>query len=177
MGSPKQLLDYHGEPLVRNAAKVALAAGCCPVIAVLGAYADEIRHAFDGLAVETTFNARWEEGMGTSIQAGLAALGDRADTAILALGDQPLVTPEFLRRLIETHSHTGHPIVAARYSGTVGVPVLFAHSKFAELLALAPDQGCKGVILKNHTNAELLDCPEAAVDIDTPADYESLSVR
>ncbi len=172
MGAPKQLLDYHGEPLVRHAVQVALAAGCGPVIVVLGSRADEVRHAFDGLAVETIVNQRWQEGMGTSIQAGLSALGPRGEAAVLTLGDQPLVTPEFLRKLKVIHALAGHPIVAARYSETAGVPALFARSAFPALLALGPDQGCKGVILKNHAHVSFLDYPKAAFDIDTPDDYE-----
>ena len=175
MGAPKQLLDYQGQALVRHAAEVALDAGCGPVIVVLGSRADEIRPALDGLAVETIVNQRWREGMGTSIQAGLAALGPRAEAAILTLGDQPLVTPEFLRKLRENHAASEHAIVAAWYSGTVGVPALFARAAFPQLLALGPNQGCKGVILKNQARATFVDCPEAALDIDTPDDYQRIA--
>ena len=175
MGAPKQLLDYQGQPLVRHAAEVALAAGCGPVIVVLGSRADEIRPALDGLAVETIINQRWREGMGTSIQAGLAALGPRVEAAILTLGDQPLVTSEFLRKLRENDAASEHPIVAAWYSGTVGVPALFARAAFPQLLALGPNQGCKGVILKNQARATFVDCPEAALDIDTPDDYQRIA--
>ena len=175
MGAPKQLLEYQGRPLVRHAAQVALAAGCEPVIVVLGSRAGEIRQAFDGLRVEITVNPRWQEGMGTSIQAGLAALGPRGDTAILTLGDQPLVTPRFLRKLREIHAASEQPIVAAWYSGTVGVPALFARAAFRKLQALGPDQGCKGVILKNQVQATFVDCPEAALDIDTPDDYQRIA--
>jgi hypothetical protein len=38
-------------------------------------------------------------------------------------------------------------------------------------MALKPGQGCKGVILGHAEDALLVDCPEAAVDIDTPEDY------
>jgi molybdenum cofactor cytidylyltransferase len=172
MGAPKQLLDFHGKPLLRHAAECALAAGCDPVIVVLGAAEEQIRPALAGLPVEIATNERWLEGMGASIQAGLRALGDReVSGTILALSDQPFVTPAFLGELVVKHRETGKRIVAASYSGTAGVPVFFARDAFPLLMALKPDQGCKGVILGHPADALLVDCPEAAVDIDTPEDY------
>jgi molybdenum cofactor cytidylyltransferase len=172
MGAAKQMLDFRGKPLLRHAAETALSSGCERVIVVLGAHEQEARAVLDGIPVGIVVNDRWPEGMGTSIQAGLLAL-DNSDVggAILALADQPFVTSGFLRGLDATHRETGKQIVASRYSGTTGVPVFFAREAFALLMALKPDQGCKGVILGNPADAVQVDCPEAAMDIDTPEDY------
>lgn len=172
MGSAKQLLDFHGQPLLRHAAETALASGCSPVVVVLGARAMELRLALEGLPVEIAFNERWPEGMGTSIQAGLRALeGTDVAGAVIALADQPFVTAGILASLPARHQATGKSIVAARYSGTVGVPVYFARCAFPWLAALEPHQGCKGVILGHPQDHLFVDCPEAAIDIDTPSDY------
>ena len=172
MGSAKQLLDFGGKPLLRHAVESAQASGCDPVIVVLGANEYEIRPALAGLNVEIVVNERWAEGMGTSIQTGLRALENRdIDGAILALSDQPFVTSDFLSGLVKSHRRSGRAIVAAQYSGTAGVPVFFAREAFPLLMALKPDQGCKGVILGHPGEALLVDCPEAAMDIDTPEDY------
>jgi molybdenum cofactor cytidylyltransferase len=115
--------------------------------------------------------------MGTSIHAGIRvveALG--LSGAILALADQPLITPAILRNLADEHQRTGKPVVTSQYAETVGVPVYFAQSYFSPLLALPPDQGCKGVILKHADSSLRIDCPEAGADIDTPLDYERLGV-
>ena len=178
MGRPKQLLDFEGKPLVRHAAEVALASGCGPVIVVAGAHETAIRRALTGVAVEIVPNARWPEGMGTSIQCGLRAIGGRiVNGAILALADQPFVSAKFLKGLAEKHQATGKPIVSARYSDTVGVPVFFARDAFPMLMALKADQGCKGIIAGNKSLALLVDCPEAAIDVDTPEDYAALTGR
>ena len=175
MGQVKQLLNYGGQPLLRHAAETAIAAGCAPVVVVLGAREAEIRPALDGLDVEIVVNEGWAAGMGTSIQTGLRALeGHEVAGAILALADQPMVSPAFLAELAAKHTESGKQIVAARYSGTVGVPVFFARSAFPLLAALKPDQGCKPVILSHPQDALLVDCPEAAFDIDTPEDYARL---
>ncbi len=178
MGSPKQLLVVNGKPLLRHSVEIALASHASGVIVVLGSQADAIRPALAGLAVETVENPRWSEGMGTSIQTGVEAAqrGD-ADGLILALADQPRITPEILNRLIATHHATRQPIVASHYADTVGVPVFFAREFFPHLLALKPEQGCKGVILSNAAKTIRLACPEAEADIDTPADYGRLAAE
>lgn len=177
MGAPKQLLAYQGKPLIRYAVETAVASGCGHVIVVLGANAEPIRAALDGLPVSVVENPDWAGGMGTSIRSGITRAEELGlDGAILALADQPLITAAILARLIEEHLQTGQPIVSSQYAGTVGVPVFFAKSHFGQLLALAPDQGCKGVILRNGDQALRIDCPEAEADIDTPDDYGRLAV-
>lgn len=176
MGSPKQLLDYGGKPLLRHAVEVALKTECQHVIVVLGANAGEVRSAIDDLPVTIAENPLWFSGMGTSIQAGIRraqALG--LDGAMLALADQPLVTTAMLDGLLANHQSSGKSIVASEYGGSVGVPAFFAREYFPHLLALEAGQGCKGVILKHAAQALYIACPEAEADIDTPRDYQALS--
>jgi molybdenum cofactor cytidylyltransferase len=174
MGVAKQLLDFRGQPLLRHAVQTALATGCGHVVAVLGAGWQHLLPVLRGLDVEVVLNDRWAQGMGTSIQAGLNGARARdAKGVILSLADQPFVTSESLAALVNAHHATTKAIVASRYSETVGVPVFFAREAFPSLLALGPDQGCKGAVLTAAAadRAYLLDCPEAAIDLDTPEDY------
>lgn len=175
MGTPKQLLDFGGKPLIRHAAETALASGCQRVIVVGGAHLPPVRAALDGLPVELAVNPQWTAGMGTSIQTGVrAALAHGADAVILALADQPLITAAIYNRLMDSQRTSRQPIVSASYAGTVGVPVLFTSEYFPSLLELQPSQGCKGVILRHAANALLLEVPEAEADVDTPGDYARL---
>ncbi len=177
MGSAKQALDFGGRPLLRHAASVALVAECGPVYVVLGARHDQMRPLLQGLPVQVVINERWESGIGTSIQAGLdAAIASEPDAIVLALADQPFVTAATLRTLLTRQRESGSAVVASRYSGTVGVPACFSRAAFPALMALAPDAGCKGVILA-APDALLIDCPEAVIDVDTPADYHTVSTR
>ena len=175
MGEPKQLMNYQGKPLLRHAAETALASVCDPAMIVLGANADSIAPAVAHLPVRMLVNPRWAEGMGTSIQTGVhSAVEYNLDGVILALADQPLNNAEIYNRLVREHQDTGKPIVTSEYAGTVGVPVLFAKEYFKHLLALRPEQGCKGVILAHEASAVRLVCPEAEADIDTREDYRVL---
>jgi len=172
MGYRKELLPFRGIPLVRHAASTALAAGLGPVVVVLGAHGAQVRTALLGLDVTTVVNEAWRGGIGTSIRAGVGAV-DRSDEVrglVLMLADQPLVTAEILGALVQRHVDDQCAVVAARYSGTVGVPAYFARGMFGSLLELGADQGCKRVIVSAGDRAALVDCPEAAFDVDTPDD-------
>lgn len=176
MGQPKQLLPYLGKPLIRHAVEQALSSRCSTVVVVLGANAAIIRPALADLPVCIMENADWERGMGTSIHSGLAALADvSVDGALLTLADQPLLSCETYNSLFRLHERDHQPIVSARYSGTVGVPVFFHRDAFPDLLALAPSQGCKGLIQSHAESTSYLDCPEAEADIDTQEDYLRLT--
>lgn len=176
LGTPKQLLrNASGETLILRAVQTALASVCRPVVVVLGAAADTIRPALDGLPVTVAVNPDWETGMAGSLQAGLAALGD-TDAALTMLCDQPGVTPALLNSLVDTYQTTRHPLIACDYGGALGVPALFARSLFPDLLALRGEQGARPIL---QTYAEPLPCvpfPEGLSDVDTPADMARLGL-
>ena len=61
--------------------------------------------------------------------------------------------------------------MAAQYADTAGVPAFFAHETFPLLTVLKSEHGYKAVTLDHIADTLLVDCPEAARDIDTPEDY------
>jgi len=176
MGSPKQLLDVGGSPMLRRAAQSALASRCRPVVVVCGASAATVSRAVADLDVQVVRNADWEQGIGTSIRCGIEAISmSDVDAVVLALADQPLLTAGAFDRLVGTWRSTGVPIVASEYGDTLGVPALFDRSFFADLLALPPDQGCKVLVMRQPAAAlGRCPCPEAEIDIDTPDEYARL---
>ncbi len=175
MGAPKTLLDFHGEPLVRRAARTALEAGYDAVSVVVAEHAEDIGTALQGLPVSIIVNPCAHDGIGTSIAAGVRALGPDIERAAFILSDQPFVTSSYLRALNACATASPCEVVASRYAGTVGAPALFARSVFPSLAHLSADQGCKSVITALSGQAAFIDCPEAAFDIDTPEDYARLS--
>jgi molybdenum cofactor cytidylyltransferase len=172
MGSAKQLMNFNGKPLLRHAAEVACGCKCAPVIVVLGVREHDLRAVLRDLPLEIVVNQSWPEGIGTSIKAGLNAVGNRPlRGVILALADQPFITAEFLYGLAQQHARTHKAIVASRYSETIGVPAFFSSQLFPQLRTLKPHEGCKSILLDRRRDVLLMDCPEAAIDIDSPADY------
>ena len=175
MGTPKQLLPYQGCSLIRYTAEVALASVCHPIVVVLGAYAELIEPELAQLAVQVVKNPRWDQGMSSSIRVGVEAIAQMypLDAVVIALGDQPLVSAATINQLVERYQHR-HGIIACEYLGTIGVPALFSRCLFPELINLKGTAGAKQ-LLKQHADSVLtIRVPEAAVDLDTPADYEQL---
>lgn len=156
-------------PLVRSAAETAFAAGCDPVIVVLGTEVEETRAALEGMDVVVVENTEWEKGIGTSIRAGISGaeiLG--CDGAILAVADPPLASPEILKHLVEEHEETGRPIIASEYPDSVGVPAFFAREFFPHLKALLPTEESKAVILAHLDQSIRIACPRSEAGIHSP---------
>jgi molybdenum cofactor cytidylyltransferase len=176
MGRPKQLLPFRGRSLLRHAAEVALAADCEPVIVILGTDAARLRGELDDLAVAAVENAEWADGPGTSVRVGVAAAEDAGtDAVVFLLCDQPLVDAEHVRRLVAAQRESGLPMAASGYSGTVGVPAVFARQCFVDLRVLAPTAGAKQLLARAPDAVAVVPFPGGAVDLDTPADYEQFT--
>lgn len=175
MGQPKQLLHFRGVSLLRHASQTALAGGLNPVVAVVGAHADPLRRELDGLPIRVVTNERWAGGIGTSIRAGVAALATEIDALLILLADQPLVTPDLLSRLVNEQRASGAAIVATAYHGTRGVPAVFARSLFRALGELPDASGAKLLIDQGGAAVREIAFPDAAFDVDTPADAARLN--
>ncbi len=178
MGKPKQVLPLGNGTLVGRAVDVAIAAGFRPVIVVVGANAEAVRSEICSKPIEIVFNTHWQLGMGSSIHAGVKLLRETdqnvAAVALLA-GDQPLVRSEQLEAMRQRAIDTGADIVAAEYSGTVGIPTIFRRTLLGRLMDLPPGAGAKVLIQAADLKVERFPLPEAAEDVDTPEDLLRLS--
>ena len=174
MGTPKQLLELGGRPLLVHAVEAALASAAWPVVVVLGAQADRIRPVLARLPVLVTENPAWPEGMASTIREGIATLqhfSRRLDAAILALCDQPAFSTEVITQLIATQRATGRSIVAARYADRNGAPALFLNEHFPRLLHLTGEDGARSLLNDEPARVAAIDLPALAMDLDTPGDF------
>jgi len=144
LGRPKALLDWHGRPLVRHLVEVALRSGLDRVIVVVGPQAEEVRRALQGLPVDLVYNYYFGLGQSTSVQAALGALPPGTEAVVFLLVDQPFISPELVRSVVEAYRRTRRPIVLPQAPGRPGNPVLFSRTLFVELLGLRGDRaaGC-----------------------------------
>lgn len=173
-GSQKLLAPLDGLPLVRHAANTLLTT-TDRVVAVVGDHAAEVRAALDGMGVDIVGNPRWVSGLSSSLQCGVESLPAAAEAIVVALGDQPYLDERIVRDVIARWRSSNCPIVAARYSGVQGHPVLFDRAVFAELTALRGDVGAKSVIEHSPKRTQYLDVAGPAPrDVDTEWDLEEL---
>jgi len=173
LGRPKQNLFFNGQTLLQHAVQSGQESECEAIMVVLGANSDEIVPI---PGITTLYNKDWKKGMASSIRRAMVEINDdpSVDKVIIMLCDQPFVSATLLNTLISKQIETGKSIIACAYNGTTGVPVLFEHAFFGELLLLQGHEGAKK-ILKNHV-IDIVTIPfeQGGIDIDTPADYEQL---
>src|SRR5687768_7499975 len=98
-GSPKQLVRVDGRPLLHAAVSRAVDVAGHSVSVVLGAHAAELAPLLRHSAASVVINRDWNEGMASSIRAGIARLPGSCNGVMLVLADQAAVTAEDLRRL------------------------------------------------------------------------------
>jgi nicotine blue oxidoreductase len=177
-GRPKALVELDGRLLVDRAVEVARAAGCDPVVVVLGAGAAEVCAATSLAGAVVVVNDDWRSGMGSSLRTGLSALNDlRAAAAVILLVDQPVVSPALVRRLVERW-RAGAVAVVASYDGEPRNPVVLDASTWPRVAELATgDLGARGWLRTHPGDVTLVACDDLgrAVDIDRPDDLARLA--
>lgn len=172
-GALKQLLPWHGAPLVAHVADQALICADIDRVAVtVGAGADQVAAALAGRRVELVPVPDWAAGQSRSVQIGLRALAD-VSAVLFLLADQPGVSPALLAALIQRHRETLAPVVAPRYRGQRGNPVLFDRSTFPEFAHLTGDVGARPIIQAHSDEIAWVEwpTPEITQDIDVAGDY------
>ncbi|UVM14639.1 nucleotidyltransferase family protein [Pseudomonas sp. B21-023] len=114
-------------------------------------------------------------GMGHSLAAGAASLGDsEAQAVAILLGDMPWIRPATLAHL--SQSVTATSIVVPVFLGDSGHPVLFGRSFWPELLCLAGDMGARSILQRHPEHVVHLEVSDPGVlqDVDTPATLRQL---
>ncbi|TLM82772.1 nucleotidyltransferase family protein [Pseudarthrobacter sp. NamE2] len=177
---PKALLPYRGRPLVEAIAGTLLHGGCREVVVVLGAGAADVAAGAMLDRCRIVVNPDWHTGMGSSFLLGEQA-ADPADHVLVALVDQPGLTPETVARLLAAH-RPGR-ITAAAYrrreasdGGLAqglhrGHPLLIdASLRPAVRETVAGDAGARGFLQAHPDLVDEVDCSDQSTgeDIDTP---------
>ena len=184
MGTPKALVQLHGEPLAVRTVKALQAGGCGPVTVVVGARADDVTDVLrsaglgtSGSDVGVVVAEDWDEGMGASLRRGLGALAHLPGTgaALVHLVDLPGVGPEAIARVADGARHSS--LRRAAYDGVPGHPVLIGRDHWSGVSGSSTgDAGARGY-LAGRSDVELVECGDVAVpdDVDTPAQLRRLA--
>jgi molybdenum cofactor cytidylyltransferase len=173
----KLLMDVKGQPMIRHPVEVATAAGLEPVVVVTGHQAPAVEAALSDADVEFAHNAHHAEGMSTSLRAGIRALPEDVDGAMVFLGDMPFVTADHVRTLLEGFNPHGPGAIRVPVRGRKrGHPVLWSRTHFGELEQVEGDEGARGVLDRHPDEVQVVDVPDDGIhlDIDTPEAWAQL---
>ena len=175
----KLLAPVEGKPMVAHAVDAALGArGIGPVVVVTGHERGQVEAALPGRAVTFTENPRYAEGLSTSLAAGLAALPQGIDAALVCLGDMPRIAPRLIERLMAAYAPTeGRSIVVPTHQGKRGNPVLWDRRFFPAMAAVAGDVGARHLIGEHSDEVVEIEAgdPTVLFDVDTPETLSTLS--
>ena len=179
MGKSKQTLLLSGKPMLEKVLDVYRQAGVGAIIVVLGAGTAEIRRKVNLEKETVIINRLYRKGMSGSLRLGLRAAEEKADAVIVALADQPFVTPGTIDIMIKTYARTRAPMVVPVYHGVRGNPVLFDKSVFPEIKRIRGDRGAKSVVERHRDSLKEVPVEDRGVlvDIDTPSDYSKAKSR
>ena len=177
LGQPKQLVQLGGRPALHIVVSNAVALAGNAVTVVVGAHARDVTHLLAHSPASVIVNRHWEEGMGSSLRFGIAALPPACDAVLVLLGDQVTVTADDLKRLASAWKGEESMIAASVYLQQVGVPAIFPRLVFPELSELRGDRGARTVLERNSYRLVRVPMSNAAIDLDTPADLAALTER
>ncbi len=173
-GKPKALLDWKGQPFIRQVAKTALQASLDPVLVVVGAVVDPIVDCLKDLPVKIIKNKDWQNGQSASVRAGIQSIKRNTGAAIFMLCDQPQISASLLESLIELHRCTLSKIICPQVDGKRANPVLFDCETYPDLLTLQGDTGGRALFSKYPITWLPWHDALITLDIDTPTDYQRL---
>lgn len=170
-GGRKQLARLDGRTLLEHVLIAAHEALLSPIVAVVPVWLSRPSdwNADDLIWFRNPFP---ERGMSHSLRLGLAALPAEVDAAVILLGDQPTVTSESVRALLEARG--GRPIIASEADGLLAPPVLIERSHFGVVEELGGDIGLRDVLNSHPEWVEAVPVPAHAPDVDTPDDLARL---
>lgn len=174
MQQPKMLLPFRKGNILSHLLEEARTLQPAAICLVTGYYHDEILSAVATEGVQVIRNRQWEEGMSGSIQLGLSQLLQQEpalEQLVILVSDQPFLTCNLLRTMLQVQRETQKGIVAAGYAGILGTPVLFTKDYFDQLKQLTGDKGAKRILQTHAGDVAVVDFPEGERDIDTPEDY------
>jgi len=173
LGQPKALVEIGGMTLAERGIALLRDGGADPVIMVTGAAPVSLP------GVIAAHNPDWRSGMGGSLREGLQTLPADRDAVVIALVDQPLISPEAVRRLIAAFL-AGAEVAVACYEGRPRNPVLIGRAHWAAAAAAAQgDAGARGFLRTHSELVTAVECGDIGRpdDLDTPEDLARISGR
>ncbi len=174
MGRQKMLLPYGDKTVVEHVVDTLAGGPIAGLIVVTGKDHDRIREAVGYRAVQLIHNPDWETGMLSSVRAGIAAAPPDWEGLLIAIGDQPAIQRDVVKRVVNRFDRGGKGIVVPVYGGRRGHPLVFASAYRRDVLTRHEDRGLRG-LLRDYPDdiAEVtVDTDTVLTDMDHPEDYQ-----
>jgi len=173
MKVPKMLLPIEGKAMIERVIENVTASGIKKIIVVLGSAKDQILGIIKHLPVEFCYNEKYRNGMLSSVRCGFRNLPEEYKAVIVFQGDQPMIEPWVVTRLISAYRQTKKKIVIPVYKKKRGHPLLIDRKYSDEIYKLDDRLGLRSLATKFQRDVleVVVNTPDILKDIDTKEDY------
>ena len=181
---PKQLLRLKGGYMIDYVIRASLNSKLNRIFLVIGhhhkkilkALAENIKY-FKNDRLEIIINRQYRQGMSSSVRAGLASTGNKFESVMFLLGDQPMVDSLLIDLMLKRFYKSDKNICVPFYKGKRGNPTIFSREHFNLLQRVKGDLGGRDIILANPDDILKIDTdsPACVYNINTMDDLKELN--
>ncbi|MGV8083705.1 MAG: DVU_1551 family NTP transferase [Coriobacteriia bacterium] len=173
MAAFKPLLPLRETTVIERAIALFRDAGVSDIRVVVGYRAGDLLPLLERLHVRSVLNERFDAGMFSSVQAGVASLAEECDAFFLLPVDVPLVRPEAISLLVRSFGEAGKGIVYPAFRGERGHPPIIGQHYRERILAWSEPGGLRSLLDRHEGDSATVETADEGVvlDMDTMADY------
>lgn len=180
LGRPKQLEPWGDTTLLGHVVARVKEYPVDEIWVVLGEASEQILDTVDLAGCGVVENPEWEEGIASSLRAGLDALSQlsRVEGALIVIGDQPDIDARVVAEVVDTFDGSSALVVIPKYRYTWGNPVMVGRALWPRLMSLEGDEGAQR-LFKAHPEwvEEVWTDQLPPRDVDTESDLRELRPR
>jgi len=173
----KPLLPVDGRSAIEGLIEAAQTAGVSETIVVTGYNRKNLQPVIRKTGAVETYNPDYEQGMFTSIKAGLGAAasnaGENFKGVLLIPVDCPLISVSVLRKMMDEAADN---FAVPTFEGKKGHPLFIPARLIDEILSYEGDGGLKDITDKYWDRMDRIPTSEEGciMDMDTPEGYEDI---
>jgi len=173
MGEFKPLLRIGECPAVESVVRLFLNAGLGDVSVVVGHRAQEVVPIIEAAGARFVVNHQFEDGMFSSVRAGVQALPSNAEACFVIPADITLVRESTIRRLVSSYRAGIKSIIYPVFEERRGHPPLISRAVIDEVLRMESTGRLSTLLAAHEVEACNLFVPDEGVclDMDTPEDF------
>lgn len=182
MGRTKQLLPFAGDTVLGHVIGTCLSMPFAAIVAVVGHEAESVMRtvAVNDARFRWVRNEQYRSGMSSSLREAIVSVRDEFACCMVFLGDQPFITRRTAMHVhdagMDELTRTGNEpyVIQPHYGERPAHPVFLGRFSRLDVGGLTGDEGARSLIRAMKRRIVLpLEDAAVAIDLDTPADYES----
>jgi CTP:molybdopterin cytidylyltransferase MocA len=177
MGDFKPLMTLGGTTILERAIRLLQSAGIHRIHVVVGHRAAELTPIVERLGAHAVVNARYAEGMYSSVKAGVSHLEESTESFFTLPVDIPLVRPATVLELLKACPAGGSAICYPTFGGRRGHPPLIGSRHLQAILDYGGDGGLTALLKKLEQHSVNVPVSDEFIhaDMDRPEDYLRLA--